>query len=106
MLVGMKERMTARTVSVETHLSIPWSSATDMPKVDLPVPVQPPMMTSLGASSDDFLGENIVARVLNASVVRPWNRARMSRANILGVKKDEKAFQLFAIRFLVMWERC
>ena len=50
MLSGTYERITARTVSVDMHFNIPWSSATDMPKVDLPVPGPPLMSMSLGGS--------------------------------------------------------
>lgn len=40
--------MVARMVSVLTHLRMPWSSAIDIPKVDLPVPGHPAIRISLG----------------------------------------------------------
>ncbi len=47
---GTYERITARTVSVDIHLRMPCSSASDMPNVDLPVPGEPLISMSLGGS--------------------------------------------------------
>lgn len=49
-LSGTYDLITARTVSVEMHLSIPCSSAKDIPKVLFPVPGPPLIRISFGGS--------------------------------------------------------